>query len=181
MFTRSRLKLPELTGNDRNDLADMRRALLRRDLSLENPGVLTINNANIEATNGIVFPATQNASTDANTLDDYQEINNQAITVTSSAGTITAVGTATIIYTKIGREVLWQADITITTNGTGSGFITFTFPLTVTGLPPLHGAKATGAALSGYISGTAVVCTNYDGTYPGADGVQLLIGGRCIA
>jgi hypothetical protein len=52
---------------------------------------------------GITFPATQSASTDANTLDDYEEgtwtpLLNYLWTI---SGTVTATGT----YTKIGRQV----------------------------------------------------------------------------
>ena len=147
---------------------------------LNREGALDIADAAIVASRGIKFPATQNASADVNTLDDYKEVTAQAITVTSSAGTITTVGTANISYTKAGREILWQANITITTNGTGSGYITFTFPFTVVGIPPLYGANSGGVALSGYINGTGVLCTFFNGTYPGADGAQFLIGGRAF-
>lgn len=51
---------------------------------------------------GITFPATQSASTDANTLDDYEEG-----TYTVSADNFTVSGTTTLTgaYTKIGRMV----------------------------------------------------------------------------
>ncbi|MFA7269937.1 MAG: hypothetical protein WC073_11380 [Sterolibacterium sp.] len=51
---------------------------------------------------GITFPATQSASTDANTLDDYEEG-----TWTGSPVNLTVVGTPTYsgTYTKIGRAV----------------------------------------------------------------------------
>ncbi len=71
---------------------------------------------------GITFPATQSASTDANTLDDYEE------------GTFTPVlnrtGTAPTIsyasrngrYTKIGNQVTIQVSITnITVSSAGTG------------------------------------------------------------
>jgi hypothetical protein len=64
---------------------------------------------------GITFPASQSASSDANTLDDYEE------------GTWTPVvgGTATYTaqngtYTKIGRFVSLNAILTINLIGTGS-------------------------------------------------------------
>jgi hypothetical protein len=57
--------------------------------------------------NGITFPATQVASADANTLDDYEE---GTFTVTAllpnASGTITVSATQdTLKYTKIGRVV----------------------------------------------------------------------------
>lgn len=66
-------------------------------------GALTISGA---AAGQIVFPASQNASANANTLDDYEEgtwtpaANNVTVTVTSAR------------YTKIGRHVYFTADVT---------------------------------------------------------------------
>ena len=67
----------------------------------------------------IKFPATQNASSDANTLDDYEE-GTWTPTVVPQTGSLTAY-TATAIYTKIGRQVFLQGKITITTAGTATG------------------------------------------------------------
>jgi hypothetical protein len=53
---------------------------------------------------GISFPATQSASSDANTLDDYEEGTWTATMSTSSSGTVT-ISTNTGWYTKIGRQV----------------------------------------------------------------------------
>ena len=52
---------------------------------------------------GVTFPATQSASTDANTLDDYEE----GTFTPSQGGGLTVVGTfsSTGIYTKIGNLV----------------------------------------------------------------------------
>jgi hypothetical protein len=52
----------------------------------------------------IVFPATQNASSDANTLDDYEEGAWTPTISGSSSGTVTT-GTRYGSYTKIGRMV----------------------------------------------------------------------------
>jgi hypothetical protein len=63
---------------------------------------------------GIAFPATQSASTDANTLDDYEEG-----TWTPNQGTgLTVIGTYTPSgkYTKIGRSVTVIAYIAATTS-----------------------------------------------------------------
>ena len=64
---------------------------------------------------GITFPATQNASSNANTLDDYEE----------GAWTPSVGGNATYSvqegsYTKIGRMVYLNFDMRISTLGTGS-------------------------------------------------------------
>jgi hypothetical protein len=69
---------------------------------------------------GVSFPATQSASSDANTLDDYEEGTwTPTITGSSSSGTGTYTkqqGT----YTKIGNIVKFQAEIVWTAH-TGSG------------------------------------------------------------
>ena len=71
---------------------------------------------------GITFPATQSASTDANTLDDYEEG-----TFTPTIGGTTVTGTATYAYqlgyyTKVGRMVYIQGYIEWSAgNGSGAG------------------------------------------------------------
>lgn len=61
---------------------------------------------------GITFPATQSASSNANTLDDYEE---GTWTPTLDSGGCS--GTA--YYTKIGRQVTVKGTITWTSNGAG--------------------------------------------------------------
>jgi hypothetical protein len=65
---------------------------------------------------GITFPATQSASTDANTLDDYEE-GTWTATVGSNQGTATTYTIGTAYYTKVGRLVNVSGIIT-PTNGT---------------------------------------------------------------
>ena len=73
----------------------------------------------------VAFPATQSASSDANTLDDYEE---GTFTVTlignTTAGDYTFTGQNT--YTKIGQLVTVQVEGTITVNSSGSGYIKMT-------------------------------------------------------
>ena len=68
---------------------------------------------------GITFPATQSASSNANTLDDYEE-GTWTPTATSQGGSITSY-TANGSYVKIGKSVFVRAEITITNVGTASG------------------------------------------------------------
>ena len=63
---------------------------------------------------GITFPATQSASTDANTLDDYEE-GTWTPNVNSGTATITSVSGQ---YTKIGNRVI--CSFRFTCNSTGS-------------------------------------------------------------
>jgi hypothetical protein len=73
---------------------------------------------------GITFPATQSASTDANTLDDYEE-GDFTPSITQGNTYSTRVGR----YTKIGRVVNFYINIECTvTNGGGVG-------MDITGLP----------------------------------------------
>jgi hypothetical protein len=68
---------------------------------------------------GITFPATQSASSDANTLDDYEE-GTWTPVITSGGGSITSYS-ADGTYIKIGRSVFLTARIVLTTVGTASG------------------------------------------------------------
>ena len=81
------------------------------------------------AAKGIAFPATQSASADANTLDDYEE-------GTWTPGISLGGGTTGITYTnqyasytKIGRKVFFEAYITLSAKGSDTG------NLLITGLP----------------------------------------------
>jgi hypothetical protein len=77
---------------------------------------------------GIAFPETQNASSDANTLDDYQEgVFTPVIEGTSTPGTATYARQAGV-YTKIGNVVNFWLDV-VWSGGTGTGNIK------ITGLP----------------------------------------------
>jgi len=77
---------------------------------------------------GITFPATQSASTDANTLDDYEE---GTFTATLTGGTTnpTTPVTATAAYTKIGNVVNFKISFEAVNTTGASGQII------ITGLP----------------------------------------------
>jgi len=70
---------------------------------------------------GITFPASQSASSDANTLDDYEE-GTWTPVPTSQNGTLTAY-TSSGRYTKVGNLVTVTGQFAITTAGTASGFV----------------------------------------------------------
>jgi hypothetical protein len=75
---------------------------------------------------GITFPATQSASSDANTLDDYEEGNWTPTWLNIGTGTYsTQVGR----YTKVGRLVTIECYLVINTIGSASG------NATIAGLP----------------------------------------------
>ncbi len=128
----------------------------------------------------IKFPVTQNPSSDANTLDDYEEGTFTPI-LGASSGTLTSAS-ATCSYTKIGNRVLIRIIATIVTNGTAAGYITATMPFTPSELATMSGreTQAVGWALSVQVNnGSAtVIIQKYDGTYTGADGRTFVISGH---
>lgn len=75
-----------------------------------------------EIASGISLPATQVASTDANTLDDYEEGTFTPTISGSTSGTGT-LSSANGRYTKIGRMVFCELSYTISNKGTISGTI----------------------------------------------------------
>jgi hypothetical protein len=109
-------------------------------LTLNTNGALALQGASTSATGvGITFPATQSASSDANTLDDYEE---GTWTPVFSAGGITGTSiTYSGTYTKIGRvvSVSFRAQ-------SASGNINVGSYVAFSGLPFTVGVKGCGSA-----------------------------------
>lgn len=127
---------------------------------------------------GVTFPASQSASSDANTLDDYEE-GTWTPVVASSSGTITSY-TASGYYTKIGNTVVAAFTYNITNAGTGSALITVTAPFTSQNVaihPTGSVAEVAVAGWGGYCiiaaNSTSVQVQKYDGGYAGATGVVV--------
>lgn len=92
---------------------------------------------------GITFPATQSASSDANTLDDYEE-GTWTATLKGSTTDPTTPVTTTAKYTKIGNVVYYQVSFeNVNTTGAAGN-------ITVSGLPftPANGNRYMGSAIS---------------------------------
>lgn len=105
-----------------------------------------------------------------------------APTVTTGAGVITALGAVSGRYCKIGRLVIFQVSIAITTNGAGATDVEATLPVAPAAFDYVVAGRAKSVSkkeLQGFIpaSGTKVFITNYDNTYPGADGEVIVISG----
>lgn len=114
-------------------------------MTLNANGALALQGGNTSANGvGIAFPAAQSASTDANTLDDYEE---GTWTPVPSSGTFTASNNAR--YTKIGRLVTITMDGAL--GGTRSGTV-----FTISGLPFTNMANGwcSGAMYAEYPVGT---------------------------
>jgi hypothetical protein len=99
-------------------------------------GTLTGNLVIGSGANGITFPATQSASSDANTLDDYEE----GTWTPSVGGTATYSVNNVGIYTKVGRLVTCSFDLQISLIGTGSTSSITNFPFTNTFSAPVTGS-----------------------------------------
>lgn len=203
MISRKRFVAPTQAGDWPTDRANILKAVAEYLNSLQAPGALSLTKTPINSSpigqddpdtgafttlaasglisaNGgqVAFPTTQVPSADPNTLDDYEEVTAQALTVTSGTGTLTSAN-GTIDYTKVGREIFWQATLNIVTNGTGATDIRFTFPFTVAGIAPFMGFETGvfGVGLVGYINGTTALCYLYNSGYPGANGAALRLRG----
>jgi hypothetical protein len=107
---------------------------------------------------GITFPATQSASTDANTLDDYEE-GTWTPVASSSSGSITTYVSGGR-YTKIGRTVFVQGRIALVNVGTAGGRLQCSgLPFTSSapaGRPAIFVARenaATGIIYGGWVDG----------------------------
>lgn len=103
---------------------------------------------------GITFPATQSASTDANTLDDYEE-GTWTPTISAGGGTIETSSFSGAKYTKIGNVVEATVNILITTVGTATDSCNFTLPFTGTNTIQLAGygmeTNTNGSMLKGFL------------------------------
>lgn len=126
------------------------------------------------------FPATQIASADANTLDDYEE-GTWTPTVTAGSGSITTY-TSSGKYTKIGNVVHATLDITVSNKGTAGGAMVATLPFS-SNASTGAGAAGCEVAVAGFClaswvppSTGSVQNIKYDGTSPfTVNGTRFLI------
>ena len=110
---------------------------------------------------GISFPATQSASSDANTLDDYEE---GTWTGTLTSGTPPTIPpTATGTYTKIGRQVTLTINFDNVSTVGGSGTMRITgIPFSAVNSPTYVGSvQLYGMNFNSYVT----IFTNSGGIY----------------
>jgi hypothetical protein len=105
---------------------------------------------------GVTFPATKSASSDANTLDDYEE------------GTFTPVvngqNQPTGVYTKVGRLVTIAGDITFSfTGGAQSAMSGFPFSTALTQYGNMLPYQSVSANPIGMLVISGAACNFYDG------------------
>lgn len=105
---------------------------------------------------GLTFPATQSASTNANTLDDYEE---GSWTPADSSGASLSFTGVTANYTKIGNQVTAWCRLTYPSTASTAG-------AQLSGLPYAVSAtlSAAGGGMMAYKSTTALFCVRANGT-----------------
>ena len=95
----------------------------------------------VNANSGINFPDSQVASSDANTLDDYEEGTWTPVIEFGGNAVDVAYGTQVGKYTKIGNTVFIEARLVLTNNGSSTG------TALILGLPFTHSSTATTISL----------------------------------
>ena len=102
-------------------------------------------------------------------------------TLVSSTGTITTLGTLSGRYRAHGNECEIEAELKITTNGTGAGQLQTNLPCNPYGKMQLPARDdSTGALISAlvYDNTTTLNMLSASGAYPGKDGADIVISGR---
>jgi len=122
----------------------------------------------IISANGIAFPATQSASANVNTLDDYEEGTWTPVAVGS-----TTPGTATYSvqngqYTKIGNRVFYSLYI-VYSGGTGTG------GLRIGGLPFNSSSSGALETAAMYVESLALTANNIAISYVGNASTFIVI------
>jgi len=111
-------------------------------------------------------------------VDDWQSY---VPTVNATGGAITLVGAVVANFRRWNSAIDLELDITITTNGTGSGALLSTLPANAANFnSSLVGRSASTGKTLGCIvpnNGSTINIQNYDNTYPGADGAQVIVSG----
>ena len=98
-------------------------------MTLNANGALALQGGNASANGiGITFPSAQSASTDANTLDDYEE-GTWTPSLVFGGANVGMTGTFVGRYTKVGRAVTINGIIALTAKGSSTGLAK------ITGLP----------------------------------------------
>ena len=157
-------------------------AYLSSNLSLVTPSVTTtlgVGGATPSTSGaGITFPATASSSSNANTLDDYEE-GTWTPTITAYAGSVTAY-TSQGSYVKIGRIVFATVYAVVSNAGTASGaYIISNLPFSLATSAEVYGYGVnllTNVGLAAYGSGsTSLYCFTAAGAFPGGSGTYVTL------
>lgn len=117
----------------------------------------------------IRFPAAQNASSDANTLDDYEEGTWNATVTFGGGATGQIYGTQLMAYVKVGRKVTISGYLNFTNKGSASG------TAAITGLPFTAGSSMAGgeAGVAFSLSDVSYAGTPHGRVDGGTTAIQL--------
>jgi len=140
------------------------------DIDVNITGSSIANVFNNSATNAVTVTA-PSQTLSRNELQTYTP------TITSGSGSITTAS-GTLTYQRVGKFIYCDLSVTITTNGTGAGYIAVTLPFTANG-GMLSGREnaLTGVAVSGTPSTSNLIIRKYDNSYPGATGATFTLSG----
>jgi hypothetical protein len=130
--TQGRVRLSEDTDNGTNYIELTAPASVASDRTITFPdatGTVVISGTT-PSLNGITFPATQVASADVNTLDDYEEGTWTPVFEGTVNPSGLSLGNTDATYTKIGNSVRLSLNVTVSNIGTGGSG-----GMKVTGLP----------------------------------------------
>jgi hypothetical protein len=112
-------------------------------------------NGAASVTHGVIFPASQNAVANANTLDDYEEGTFTPNFLWGGAASGIDYGNRVATYSKIGNRVFFHMYVGYTARGSSPG------DFTITGLPFTSVATASGGHSAVAIWFSNVSLTNY--------------------
>jgi hypothetical protein len=111
-------------------------------LRLNDTGALVLQGGTVTANGtGITFPATQSASSDANTLDDYEE---GTWTPTDGSGAGLTFSNASGYYVKIGKQVTAWAQVTYPVTANTAVARVASYPFTTANEEPVRGGGMLG-------------------------------------
>jgi len=123
-------------------------ATVTQIMSVEPSKSLSLQGATPQAGTGITFPATQSASTDANTLDDYEE---GTWTPADGSGAGLSLTTTKATYVKVGSQVTVQCYTTYPSTANASGAVISGLPFAAAANSYGTAAVSTGGAVAGPI------------------------------
>jgi hypothetical protein len=114
--------------------------------------------AKLQTSDGLTFPATQVASADPNTLDDYEEGTWTPVLTDGTNNATTNIGTAQ--YTKIGNVVHLMCYLLTTSLGSVTG------ALRISGLPFTVSSDSYSAVTVGFAQGLSIAAGQSISIYP---------------
>lgn len=160
-----------ITNNEVGILAFSTSGTQRMQINAGAP-ILCLSGGNTSATGtGIAFPATQSASSDANTLDDYEEGTWTPTYIQSTTNPTVSYGGRVGVYRKIGSFVWVAGRISADSVTGGSGIVS------IGGLPFAVGAASTdyGSFNVGVTFGAWPASSNPTGGYPTGSLSQIVL------